>query len=129
MKFTLKKGDKALLVSLAGLTILPKKYWETHKLSEPLTEVPLGSGAYTLKDYKMGQYLVYERLKNYWGMDLPGEQGAAELRLPPLRLLQGRGRSPSRPSRPGSTTSTRRASAKNWATAVHGAATSTTAQS
>ena len=64
-----------MLVSLAGLSILPKKYWATHKLSDPLTEVPLGSGAYTLKDYKMGQYLVYERLKNYWGMDLPVNKG------------------------------------------------------
>jgi microcin C transport system substrate-binding protein len=62
-------------VSLASLTVLPRKFWATHKLSEPLTEVPLGSGAYTLKDYKMGQYLVYERLKNYWGMDLPVNKG------------------------------------------------------
>lgn len=75
VKFTLPKGDKAILVGLAGLPILPKKFWATHKLSEPLTEVPLGSGAYTLKDYKMGQYLVYERLKNYWGMNLPVNKG------------------------------------------------------
>ena len=62
-------------MSLASLAILPKKFWATHKLSEPLTEVPLGSGAYTVKDYKMGQYLVYERLKDYWGMDLPVNKG------------------------------------------------------
>jgi microcin C transport system substrate-binding protein len=37
--------------------------------------VPLGSGAYTLKDYKMGQYLVYERMKNYWARDLPVNKG------------------------------------------------------
>jgi microcin C transport system substrate-binding protein len=75
VKFTLPKGDKALIVSLSGLVVLPKKFWATHKLSEPLTEAPLGSGAYTLKDFKMGQYLVYERLKNYWGMDLPVNKG------------------------------------------------------
>jgi microcin C transport system substrate-binding protein len=75
VKFTLPKGDKAMIVGLAGVMILPKKFWATHKLSEPLTEVPLGSGAYTLKDYKMGQYLVYERLKNYWGADLPVNKG------------------------------------------------------
>jgi microcin C transport system substrate-binding protein len=74
-KFTLKKGDKAMLVSLAGTTVLPKQFWKSHILSEPLTEVPLGSGAYTLKDFKMGQYMVYERLKNYWAMDLPVNKG------------------------------------------------------
>ena len=75
VKFTLKKGDKALLVSLGGLSILPPQYWKAHKLSDPLTEPPLGSGAYVLKDYKMGQYLVYERMKSYWGMDLPVNKG------------------------------------------------------
>jgi microcin C transport system substrate-binding protein len=75
VKFTLKKGNKALMVALANLTVLPKQYWEKHKLSEPLTEIPLGSGAYTVSDYKMGQYAVYERLKSYWGMDLPVNKG------------------------------------------------------
>ena len=75
VKFTLTKGDKAMIVSLASQAVLPKKFWSAHKLSEPLTEVPLGSGAYTIKDYKMGQYLVYERLKSYWGADLPVNKG------------------------------------------------------
>jgi microcin C transport system substrate-binding protein len=75
VKFTLKKGDKALLVSLAGLSVIPPQYWRTHKLNEPLTEPPLGSGAYVLRDFKMGQYLVYERLKDYWGKDLPVNKG------------------------------------------------------
>jgi len=35
-KFTLKQGDRALLVSLAQLTILPRQYWQDRKLSEPL---------------------------------------------------------------------------------------------
>ena len=55
--------------------MLPKHYWETRNFAEPLTEIPLGSGAYTVKDYKIGQYVVYERLKNYWGMDLPVNKG------------------------------------------------------
>ena len=75
VKFTLKKGDKALLVSLASLGILPKAYWSKHKLSDPLTEVPVGSGAYTVKDYKIGQYAVYERVPDYWAADLPVNRG------------------------------------------------------
>ena len=75
VRFTLKEGDLQLLISLGGLVVLPKHWWEPRNFAEPLTEIPLGSGAYTVKDYKIGQYLVYERLKNYWGMDLPVNKG------------------------------------------------------
>ena len=75
VKFTLKKGDKALLLSLASLSILPESYWSKHKLSDPLTEVPVGTGAYTVKDFKMGQYLVYQRLPHYWAAELPVNKG------------------------------------------------------
>jgi microcin C transport system substrate-binding protein len=74
-KFTLKKGDRALLVSLAQLNVLPRQYWQNRKLSEPLTEVPLGSGAYTVKDFKSGQYVVYDRIADYWAQDLPVNKG------------------------------------------------------
>ncbi len=76
VKFTLSTGNRDLLVYLAAaLVILPPQYWRTRNLAEPLTEVPLGSGAYAVKDYKIGQYTVYERLKDYWGRDLPVNKG------------------------------------------------------
>ncbi|MBN1837468.1 MAG: ABC transporter substrate-binding protein, partial [Spirochaetales bacterium] len=75
VRFTLEEGSKELLVSLGGLAVLPKHYWESRNFAEPLTEVPLGSGAYTVSDFKIGQHVVYERLKNYWGMDLPVNRG------------------------------------------------------
>jgi microcin C transport system substrate-binding protein len=74
-KFTLAEGNRELLVALGGLVILPTQYWKGRNLAEPLTEIPLGSGAYTVKDFNMGQYVVYERLKNYWGLDLPVNKG------------------------------------------------------
>jgi microcin C transport system substrate-binding protein len=75
VRFTLAEPDKELLISLCGLTVLPKHFWEGRDFSEPLASVPLGSGAYTVKDFKIGQYVVYERLKNYWGMNLPVNKG------------------------------------------------------
>ena len=75
-KFTLPKGDKSMAVSLCNsVPILPRAFWGSRKLTDPLTEPPQGSGAYRLKDFKMGQYLVYERMKNYWGLDLPVNKG------------------------------------------------------
>lgn len=75
VKFTLKKPRLDLLHSLAGLNVLPKHYWETKDFSEPTTEVPLGSSAFTIDTFKMGQYVVIKRLKDYWAKDLPVNKG------------------------------------------------------
>ncbi len=74
-KFTLKVSDIDLLHSLATLTILPKHYCETRDFSEPTTEIPLGSSGSTIDRYKMGQYVVVKRIKNYWAKDLPVNKG------------------------------------------------------
>jgi microcin C transport system substrate-binding protein len=75
VKFTLKQGDKSVIVSLAQLNILPKKYWDSRKFGEPSTEVPLGTGAYVVKDFKMGQYIVWQRNPAYWAANLPVNKG------------------------------------------------------
>jgi microcin C transport system substrate-binding protein len=75
VRFTFSEGDKALMFSLGGLTILPSQFWQTRNFAEPLTVVPPGSGAYTVKDFKMGEYIVYERLKNYWARNIPVIKG------------------------------------------------------
>ena len=75
VKFTLSRGSKEMIMSLADNTVLPKHYWKERDFSEPLTEVPLGSGAYTISDYKIGQYVVYKRLDDYWARNLPVNRG------------------------------------------------------
>ncbi len=68
-------GDKELLLSICGTLVLPKHYWETRNFSEPLSTPPLGTGPYRVKDYKMGQYVTYERIPDYWAWDLPSRKG------------------------------------------------------
>jgi len=75
VKFSLNESNKEMLVNLARLTILPPQYWRNLDFQEPTTEIPLGSGAYTVSDYAMGQYVIYERLKDYWALDLPVLKG------------------------------------------------------
>ena len=75
VKFTLESGDKDMLISLGGTSVIPRQFWEGRDFGEPISEVPLGSGAYTVSDYSMGQYVVYERLKDYWALDLPIVRG------------------------------------------------------
>jgi microcin C transport system substrate-binding protein len=76
VRFTLpSKGDKELMLSLASLAILPKSFWSSRDFSEPLLTPPEGTGPYRVKDYKMGQYVTYERIKNYWAATLPVNVG------------------------------------------------------
>ncbi len=74
-KFTLKEPELSLLHSLATLNILPEHYWKDKDFSQPTTDVPLGSSAFTIDSYKMGQYVIVKRLKEYWAADLPVNKG------------------------------------------------------
>lgn len=58
--------------------ILPKHFWEgtdrhgnKRDLSKSTLEVPLGSGPYRIKSVDPGRSIVYERVKDHWGKDLP----------------------------------------------------------
>lgn len=75
VKFTLSEGSQEMVISLGGLRVLPKHYWQDRDFSQPTTEVPVGSGPLTINDYKMGQYVVYKRLDDYWAKDLPVMKG------------------------------------------------------
>ncbi|MDR2797000.1 MAG: extracellular solute-binding protein [Treponema sp.] len=68
-------GDKERMLALGGTTIFPKRFWEQHNFSEPLVTPPVGTGAYRVKDYKMGEYVILERVKDYWAKDLPVNKG------------------------------------------------------
>ncbi|NQZ32331.1 MAG: ABC transporter substrate-binding protein [Oceanospirillaceae bacterium] len=75
VKFSFAKPDKKLLMDLLSLTVFPEHFWSKHDLAEPLNTPPLGSGAYTVKDFKMGQHVVYQRDKNYWAKAHPTKVG------------------------------------------------------
>ena len=75
VRIELAKPGKEDMLSLFTLPILPEKFWKDHNLSEPLSTPPLASGPYRISDWKMGQYIVYQREKDYWGADLPVNRG------------------------------------------------------
>jgi microcin C transport system substrate-binding protein len=68
-------GNKEMMMSLGGTTVFPRRYWADRDFSEPLSTPPLGTGAYRVRDYKMGQYVILERVKDYWAKDLPVNRG------------------------------------------------------
>lgn len=75
VRFNLETPSKSLLVSLATLTVFPEHTFADLDFTEPFEQVPLGSGPYTISDYRMGQYVVYERLDDYWAKDHPARVG------------------------------------------------------
>ena len=76
VKFAFKKNSSRELALLVGeIPILPKHYWASRDFSKTTLEPPLGSGLYRIKDFEPGRYIIRERIKNYWGRDLPVRRG------------------------------------------------------
>ncbi len=73
----MERGEpgKENMLSLFSLPVMPEKFWKDHKLSDPLSSPPLGSGPYRITSWRMGQYVTYSRVKDYWGATLPVNRG------------------------------------------------------
>lgn len=59
----------------ASMPILPKHYYEKIAFNKTTLVSPLGSGPYEIASVEAGRSIVYKRVKNYWGRDLPSQRG------------------------------------------------------
>lgn len=74
VRFAPKRGrDVPLFV--ASLPIFSKAYYTTKNFEESTLEPPLGSGPYKVGRFEAGRYIEYERVKDWWGADLPARRG------------------------------------------------------
>jgi microcin C transport system substrate-binding protein len=74
LKFAPKRArDVPLFV--AGLPIFSRTYYSTHNFEETTLEPPLGCGPYKVGKFEAGRYIEYERVKDWWGADLPIMRG------------------------------------------------------
>jgi microcin C transport system substrate-binding protein len=60
---------------VAGLPIFSRSYYATKPFDESTLDVPLGSGAYKVGRFEPGRNIEYERVKDWWGADLPVARG------------------------------------------------------
>ena len=60
---------------VAGLPIFSRAYYATKPFDESTLDVPLGSGAYKVGRFEPGRFIEYERVKDWWGADLPVARG------------------------------------------------------
>jgi microcin C transport system substrate-binding protein len=62
-------------LSVAGLPIFSRGYYSTRIFEETTLEAPLGSGGYKVGRFEAGRYIEYDRVKDWWGANLPIMRG------------------------------------------------------
>lgn len=83
IKFTFDApGNRELPTIVGELPVLPKHYWggtdsqgRKRDVGATTLEPPLGSGPYRIKEYVAGRSVILERVKDYWGVNLPTQVG------------------------------------------------------
>ncbi|HTQ82283.1 MAG TPA: extracellular solute-binding protein, partial [Pseudolabrys sp.] len=74
VRFAAKRGrDVPLFV--AGLPIFSRAYYAKQPFDQSTLDIPLGSGAYKVGRFEAGRYIEFERVKDWWGADLPVAKG------------------------------------------------------
>jgi len=75
-------GNRELPTIVGELSVLPKHYWEgtdsqgrKRDVSATTLEPPLGSGPYRIKEFVAGRSVTLERVKDYWGANVPAQVG------------------------------------------------------
>lgn len=75
-------GNRELPQIVGQLLVLPKHWWEAigpdgkkRSVADTTLEPPLGSGPYRIKSFEPGRFVVYERVRDWWGADLPTHVG------------------------------------------------------
>ena len=92
IKFTFDApGNRELPTIVGELPVLPKHYWEgadsqgrKRDISATTLEPPLGSGPYRIGEFVAARSVILERVKDYWGVNLPariGENNFDQLRF------------------------------------------------
>jgi microcin C transport system substrate-binding protein len=60
---------------VASLPIFSRQYYAGRSFEEATLEAPLGCGPYKVGQFEPGRYIEYERVKNWWGAELPVARG------------------------------------------------------
>ena len=76
IRFIFKRtGNPLLILRLGELPVLPQHYWKNRDFKITTFDPPLGSGPYRITRVDPGRRLVFERVQDWWGRDLPVNRG------------------------------------------------------
>ena len=75
VSFAAKRGrDVPLFV--AGLPIFSQAYYAKQSFDETTLDIPLGSGPYKVSKFEVNRFIEFERVRDWWGADLPVNRGS-----------------------------------------------------
>jgi microcin C transport system substrate-binding protein len=60
---------------IVSLPIFSQAYYATHPFEESTLDIPLGSGPYKVGKFEVNRYIEFERVRDWWGADLPVSRG------------------------------------------------------
>lgn len=77
IRFDFKNNlNRMLALDIASLHILPEHWWKTRDFANGGGfEPPLGNGPYRVAKVDAGRSVTFERVKDWWGKDLPVSRG------------------------------------------------------
>ncbi|WP_028682868.1 extracellular solute-binding protein [Pseudomonas chlororaphis] len=77
VRFVFKNSDsRTLPLDLASLPVLPEHWWRGRNFADGGGfEAPLGSGPYRVSAVDAGRSVDFERVRDWWGQDLPVARG------------------------------------------------------
>ena len=71
-----EKRARDVPLYVAGLPIFSKAYYAKRPFDESTLDIPLGSGPYKVGKFEVNRFVEFERVKDWWGHDLPVARGA-----------------------------------------------------
>jgi microcin C transport system substrate-binding protein len=71
-----EKRARDVPLYVASLPIFSQAYYSTKPFDESTLDAPLGSGPYKVGKFEVNRYIEYERVKDWWGADLPVCRGS-----------------------------------------------------
>lgn len=77
VRFVFKHNEnRTLPLDIASLPVLPKHWWQSRDFANGGGfEVPPGNGPYRVGQVRPGSSITFERVKDWWGNDLPVNRG------------------------------------------------------
>ena len=70
-----EKRARDVPLFVASLPIFSRAYYAKQPFDQSTLEIPLGSGAYKVGRLQVGHFIEFERVKDWWGADLPVARG------------------------------------------------------
>lgn len=71
-----EKRARDVPLYVASLPIFSQSYYASRPFEESTMDIPLGSGPYKVGRLETGHYIEYERVKDWWGANLPVSVGS-----------------------------------------------------